>query len=806
MGEPHTDGAAHELEELRARLVVLASAEVRRKKAEDELYKSEEQFRAIVEAMTDGLGVQDENGALTYVNDTLCSMTGYSREEVLGHSALDFIDKTHHEFFIEQVSKRERRERESYELMLRTKGGATISTIASPGPIYNARGEFIGSFAVITDITERKHTEEALQNAYDALAKERNLLRTLMDTLPDIIYIKDPQSRFVATNTAHLKLLGVEDESDVIGKTDFDFHSRELAEEYFADEREVLRTGRPLESKVERIVLRGETTWRLTFKAPLRDAEGLITGLVGIGRDITELRAAQDALLENEERLRLILENSRDVAYKINLDTKRFEYVSPSVERLLGYKPEEILALDIERMAQLIHPDDREAVISDFLSQSAGTASESTGIVEHRLRHKDGTYRWMARSSSPVYDGGRLVAKVGAFRDMTESKQAEEALRTASRMEATSTLAGGIAHDFNNLMVGVLGNAELLELRFGDDPDATRMLSKIQQSAQRAGELAHEMLAFARGGKYQPRIVDLNSTIDEVLRFQGRSFPRAIHVECEKQDDLWPVTADPPQMNQVVTNLLLNAVESIEDKGRIVITTRNIEIDDRFARQHAGLKPGRHVYLAVEDTGCGMDSEVQSRVFEPFFTTKFQGRGLGLAAVYGIIKNHGGHVSVYSQMTRGTSFKVYLPVLKSALFDERAAAVSRLPKGEEVVLLIDDEEIVLGATREILEHLGYRVLCARNGQEAVDIARTYDGLIHLAVLDMSMPIMGGAEAYPLLMEARPALKVIVCSGYELDSAAQSVLDAGASAFLRKPCRTARLASVIRDALTSPSAE
>jgi CheY-like chemotaxis protein len=252
-------------------------------------------------------------------------------------------------------------------------------------------------------------------------------------------------------------------------------------------------------------------------------------------------------------------------------------------------------------------------------------------------------------------------------------------------------------------------------------------------------------------------------------------------------------------MSQVVMNLSINAVEAIEDKGTITIATRNLLVEDSSPQQLPALNPGAYVRLSVSDTGKGMTQETVAHIFEPFYTTKFQGRGLGLAAAYGIVKNHGGHLVVSSELGQGSTFTVYLPVSEKQ---------PRLPKtqtprsavGEETILVIDDEPVVLEVTREILERLGYRILCAHDGQEAVEIAQSYEEDIHVAVLDMGMPVMGGAQAYPLLMKARPNLKVLISSGYELDPAAQALLDAGASAFIQKPFRAHVLATTVRKAL------
>ena len=352
-----------------------------------------------------------------------------------------------------------------------------------------------------------------------------------------------------------------------------------------------------------------------------------------------------------------------------------------------------------------------------------------------------------------------------------------------------------------------------------------------------AGELAQKMLAYARGGKYRPQVINLNGNVLEALELEEGSFPPSVAIEHELESDLWPVRADPNQMNQVIMNLSINAVEAIEERstqepggssdrrrtdalgapafqGRILITTRNIEVDADFARQQPGLDAGAYVCVAVEDNGKGMSPDVQARVFEPFFTTKFQGRGLGMAAVYGIVKNHNGAIAVHSEENEGSVLTVYLPAVNAAADDEatdlsatvpveeRRIRRAPLPRGSETILVIDDEEMVLAVARELLEDLGYTVLLAHNGQEAVDLARIREDPIHLSILDLGMPVMGGVQAYPLLMEAQPAMKVVICSGYGLNPAAQGLLDAGADAFVQKPFLAENLVGQIRHVLDS----
>jgi PAS domain S-box-containing protein len=534
----------------------------------------------------------------------------------------------------------------------------------------------------------------------------------------------------------------------------------------------------------------------------VKDAEGgylellpsVFERLLEQQRLIEANRQAVEALRESEERFRLTFEDAPIGIVIVDSDYNLLK-VNKALCQMLGYSEQELTSLTF---VDITHPEDVEKDVR--LAEQVFKGEIPSYQLEKRYVAKNGEIVWINLTATVIRDqDGKPRHGLGMIENIAERKRAEAALQAAARLEATATLAGGIAHQFNNLMCGVLGNAELLQMKLTDRPDMLVGLAQIAASAHRASELAGQLLAFAQGGKYQSKDMSLNETIRETLRMQESALPPSIRVQRELEPTLWAIKADRTQMSQLVMNLYLNAVEAILESGRILITTRNVAGDEPGAPVPPDLKPGRYVCLSVEDTGCGMNPEVRAKVFEPFFTTKFQGRGLGLAAVYGIVKNHGGAISISSEVGQGTTFKVYLPAAESEV-KKSLDATGRIPAGSETILVIDDDEVVLSVTQKLLEHLGYRILIAHDGQEALDVARTFEGRIDLAVLDLKMPGMDGSQVYPRLREAQPEIKVIVCSGYELDAASQALLDAGASAFLRKPYRIEALAAEIRKAL------
>jgi CheY-like chemotaxis protein len=358
-------------------------------------------------------------------------------------------------------------------------------------------------------------------------------------------------------------------------------------------------------------------------------------------------------------------------------------------------------------------------------------------------------------------------------------------------MEATATLAAGVAHDFNNLMTGVMANGYLLRQDFADDPETQSIVSTIIECAARGGRLAQQLLAFARGGKYTPTVADLNAIIRESERLEAHAVGDGIELHLDLAEDLHAIEADPVQISQVVSNLLRNAIEAMRAGGRVTISTDNVVLDGNRPAPLADLSDGPYVILTVSDTGTGMSADTVARVFEPFFTTKEGGRGMGLAATYGIVTHHGGKIDVRSQPGSGTAFTVYLPALPAERRATRPApapaparAGTRPSRG--TVLFVDDEVAILSPTGRLLEAKGFRVLAAESGPEAIAIARAAATPIDIILLDMRMPGMSGAEAFDPLRAAQPGAQVFVCSGYELDSAARSLFERGAVGFIRKP--------------------
>jgi nitrogen-specific signal transduction histidine kinase/ActR/RegA family two-component response regulator len=390
---------------------------------------------------------------------------------------------------------------------------------------------------------------------------------------------------------------------------------------------------------------------------------------------------------------------------------------------------------------------------------------------------------------------------VSVQRDVTREVQLEKQLRQAQKMEAIGTLAGGIAHDFNNLLLGIQGNISLSLLDLESDSALFDSLKKIEEYVQNGVELTRQLIGFARGGKYEVRLTDLNRLLKEQNLLFSRA-NKAVVFEDDLDPELWNVEADQDQIEQVILNIYMNALQAMPDGGTLSVGTENFTIDqDRFTPYR--VKAGDYIKITIADTGIGMDEKTQRRVFDPFFTTKEMGRGtgLGLASVYGIIKNHEGFINVFSQKNRGTRFEIYLPAsLKTD--SPQQMTVEEFSLGHETVLLVDDEEMIIDVGKRMLEKLGYKTLTAVNGAEAIDIYQEHGEKIDLVILDMVMPKISGGETFDRLKHINPDINVILCSGYSIDGQATEILNRGCRAFIQKPFNLKMLSQHIRAVLNN----
>ncbi|MDD5711992.1 MAG: PAS domain S-box protein [Smithellaceae bacterium] len=514
--------------------------------------------------------------------------------------------------------------------------------------------------------------------------------------------------------------------------------------------------------------------------------------------DITALKEAGKALKDSEERWHFALEGSGDGVCDWNLETKEI-FFSQRWKEIFGYGDEDLsltLADYIEEWGKRIHPRDLKAAYDEIQKHFRGETPFFAS--EHRILCKDGNYKWVLvrgriMSRSPK---GEPIRIVSTYTDISDRKRLEAQLLQAQKMEAVGTLAGGIAHDFNNLLLGIQGNASLAILNIDSRHPSHRHLNAIEEIVRSGADLTRQLLGFARHGKYEVKTTEPNVLIERTIDLFART-RKDVRVHKKLAPDLWNIEADQGQMEQVLLNLYVNAWQAMEGGGDLYLETSNIVLDENYV-QPLSVPPGNYIKISVTDTGVGMDAKTKERLFEPFFTTKEVGRGLGLASAYGIIKNHEGFINVYSEKGLGTTFNIYLPATEKST-TVATAQIGEIKKGDETILLVDDEDIV-EVTREILETLGYKPIVARSGAEAIDIYKERKEEIDLVILDMIMPGMGGRETFDNLKVINPDIKVILSSGYSINGEANKIMQRGCAGFIQKPFTIRELSQHIRDIL------
>ena len=467
------------------------------------------------------------------------------------------------------------------------------------------------------------------------------------------------------------------------------------------------------------------------------------------------------------------------------------EYVNPAFEKITGYSRNEVMGANIELLDSGQHSKAFFSTIIDTLQRGE--------IWQGRMinKRRDHSLYETEATVSPIRNkAGSITNYVSVQRDVSHEIRLERQLRQAQKMEAIGTLAGGIAHDFNNLLMGIQGNISLSLLDIEPNSPLVKNLKKIEQYVQNGVDLTKQLLGFARGGKYEISLLNLNELIKEQNLMFGRT-NKDIIFKNEAKPDLWTVEADRGQIEQVLMNLYLNALQAMPSSGTLTTRTGNVTIDqDQYSPYY--VKAGNYVKIMITDTGIGMDEDIQQRIFDPFFTTKEMGRGtgLGLASVYGIVKNHEGFINVFSKKGQGTKFEIYLPASGKAVPPAKKAS-EKFVKGRETVLLVDDEDMIIDVGTRMLKKLGYQVFIARDGKEAIEIFKKHPQEIDLVVLDMIMPKMGGGETYDRIKKIKPDVKVLLSSGFSINGQASEILNRGCNGFIQKPFNLQNLSQNLR---------
>ncbi len=678
-------------------------------------------------------------------------------------------------------------------------GAAVICHLNSAAYIVaGGIGIFLSVLATTYLVKSVMETIRARERALAQLRETTNRLQTLVDAIPDAIYFKDTAGRHLHVNKACEKAFGDGHES-VIGKTESDLFPPAAAESCRRSDAAVIESRSVACMEEELPVRGGGNVYLETIKAPIIDAKGAVVGLAGVTRDITERKKAEKALKDSEARYRaLSMEFSAVLdAFPDNLSLQspdfRFVWTNAAIAATLGREAGTLPGKLCYEMWQGRSEPCDPCPVKRCLD---------TGRVEQDVATMPDGTAWEVRAVPIKGDDGAVSRVVELVRDISGIRRLEAQLRQSQKMEAIGRLAGGIAHDINNYIGAITGYCEHLKMTNADNGDLVRRMDSVIAISCKASALIKQILAFSRKQPIRLGVTNLNEVVDGMAKMMQRLIGENIALELSLGEDLWAVKADPVQMEQVLMNLLVNARDAMPGKGTVSVHTSNVEIGDELAAAHPEARPGEYVMVSMSDTGSGIPPEIRDKVFEPFFTTKESGKGsgLGLAMVYGIVKQHNGYVWVYSEVGRGTTFEIFLPRCREETEpDCRRPAVSFPDIGDTCrILLVEDHADVREAVGSLLEAMGHAVVTANDGEHALRVFEERKREFDLLLTDVIMPRMSGQEIATRIVELCPGMKVLFMSGYPDNALVQDgILNDGIN-FLQKPFSASLLRKRVRE--------
>jgi PAS domain S-box-containing protein len=765
------------------------------RRAQRALEASEERYRSLVENVGVGIASVDSLENVTFANPAAESIFGVPSGGLAGRNLRELLSDEEFANVRRETARRIRNEGSTYEISITRADGQERRLQISVVPRFDSEGSFTSAFGTFQDITEKTRAQEAL-------ARQQALMQALMDHVPDNVYFKDLGSRFILCSRAHALTFGCDDPSELVGKTDFDFFSEEHARAAFEDEQRIIRTGEPIIGFEEKETWPDRPdTWVSTTKMPLRNARGEIIGTFGISRDITAHRKVENLLHDSEEHYRNTFMNAPFGVFHSTMDGKIIN-VNNACAQMLGYDSPEELKEVVNRsgVAEALweNPEWRPKFVDD------ATRTGMWQRFSNRYRRKDGqiiSTILTFRSYAPL--GASEEELEGFVEDVTDRERAEqerrkleEQFQQAQKMEAVGRLAGGVAHDFNNILTAIYGYCEIGLERTSEQDSQHDFFQQIKQAATRAANLTSQLLAFSRRRILQPRTVDLEQLVADMMDMLKRLLGEDIDVHAHAAPGLWSIRADPGQLEQVIMNLAVNSRDAMPEGGVLTIETANAHLDQAYAREHAEIREGDYAMLAVSDSGHGMDAATQARIYEPFFTTKEigKGTGLGLSTVYGIVKQSGGYIYCYSEVGKGTTFRMYFPRWEGGKeqIDRGTRPAAVAISGSETILFVDDDDAVRTIAVAALQSAGYTVIPARDGSEALETVSALTPRPDLLITDIVMPGLSGNELARRLTDRIPGLRVLYMSGYTEDAIIHHGMLQEDVELLQKPFTTTEL--------------
>ncbi len=749
--------------------------------------QSEERYRSILDNMEEAYYEVDLEGNFTFFNSTASKNLGYSDEEMMGMNFCRFVDtenahkvfEAYHKVFLTGDAIK------SFDWEFINKDGKKMDVEASVALQRDTQGNPIGFRGVVRDVSTRKQGEEALH-------KSEEKYRTILESIEEAYFELDLKGNYTFFNDFLCTINGYSRE-ELVGMNYRSYTTPESAKQAYEIFNEIYLTGKPRNQVSYEIVRKdGNKTMIEMSVALMRDPSGEPIGFRGVGRDVTSRIMADQALKETAERYRTIFESTATANIIVGDDTTIL-LANSNFENMTGYSKHELEGK--MSWTHLVVEEDLDKMKHYHKMRRLAPGSVPSSY-KFRFANRKGDVRDLIMNVAVIPGTNESIASII---DITESKNLEVQLTRAQKMEAIGTLAGGIAHDFNNLLMGIIGNISLIRMNFDETDPLFERLKNVEEYVKRGSDLTKQLLGFARGGKYEVKPTDLGDFIRKSSEMFGRT-RKEISIHHSIQDGLWSVEVDKGQMEQVLLNLYVNAWQAMPEGGDLYLSVENVELDEVIVTPY-GIKPGEFVKVTVRDTGIGMDDATKAHIFEPFFTTKERGHGtgLGLASSYGIIKNHGGFISVESKENQGTSFIIYLPASDKSVEGEYRSE-DEVKKGHETVLLIDDEEMILDVGSKMLEALGYKVMTAAGGKLGLKIYEQNRDKIDLVILDMIMPEFGGAATFEALLGIDPSVRVLLSSGYSVEGQAKEIIQNGCKGFIQKPFSMTELSRKIRNTL------
>ncbi len=763
-----------------------------RKKAEEDLRESEERFRQAFENANIGVCIVDTKGNLRRVNREMCNIWGYSKSEL---ESMNVKAVTHPEDvdvsarFIGRALAGEI-DRDEFEKRYIRKDGRVVWGNVTSSLVRDGQGNPLYFISHVQDISYKKQAE-------DFLRESEQRFRLLYEQSPGPYQSLDAEGNILDVNNAWLAELGY-DRSEVIGHWFGDFLAGE-GPKLFLERFTLFKERGETHGLVFEMRRKDGAVILASFEGRIaKDEEGVFHRTHCVFTNVTERRRAQDALEFERNQLLSIFESMNAFITVIDPTTYEILYANKFTEDLYGEKL--VGRICYERLAGLDTPCGHCRI--ENIMELNGQPYEwehKNPLLERDLLSRDRMIRWP--------DGREVKLQIAIdITDRKEAQQEQDRLRAqlfqAQKMESIGTLAGGIAHDFNNILTVVLGFSELLLSGKDERDQSYQDLQKINQAARNGADLVRSILAFGRKADITLKSLDLNHEVKQIKKLLGRTIPKMIDIELNLGREIPRVNADPVQIEQMLLNLAVNASHAMADGGKLTIETQRVTLDEEYSRLNFGATSGEYTMLSVSDTGHGMDQETLSHIFEPFFTTKEtgEGTGLGLATVYGLVKQHGGYITCYSEPGEGTTFKIYFPAVEMEMNPDVAKTAIMPAFGTETILLVDDEEFIRALGKRILEKSGYKVITAADGREALDLYKSQKDKISLVILDLMMPVMGGKECLQELLKIEPQVKIIVASGFAASGQTKEVLDSGANASVRKPYEMKQMLRAVRKVL------